>query len=201
MSNFFPLFFLYFIQLHFPRSFQRTIFFSLVRSLVLSLFQCKQVCAVWILYNLSDLLRNTICTYGILFCRVEFARAVCVYAAAAATAVSVSIFFFPSQFNEILNFRTNRSGRGTRNWRMLMNKNAWKKESALWHINRHRINIETLMCRWLMTFCFGVFACARKFFFSSCRVVLVGSLLRSPCLSRCSIASIERAPENKEFHS
>lgn len=121
-------------------------FSSLSRSI-----QFKQVRVVWILYNPSDLLCNTICTRWISFCRafvVLLLLCVCVqYLIYIGKFVSVSFLF---RWN--LGFWANRSGRGTRNWRMLMNKNAWKKRKVL-HTNRHRINIETLMCRWLMTFC------------------------------------------------
>lgn len=169
MSNFFPLF----PSLFHPAPFS-TFFF--VRSWARFFFS--------LYFNVNKFVLceyYIICqTYSVIqFVHTEFyfvalsSRAVCVCVCVVDAAVaSVSFFFFPSRFNEILNFRTNSSGRGTRNWRMLMNKNAWKKESALWHINRHRINIETLMCRWLMTFCFGVFACAHTprwgYLFISC---------------------------------
>lgn len=88
------------------------------------LSECKQVRAVWILYNLSDRLRNIICT-----CWISFCRARCF-----AYDFSFRVFFLSAvlyiSFQQNLEFWTSRSGRGTRNWRMLMNKNAWKKESA-----------------------------------------------------------------------
>lgn len=204
----FSTFFFHFIQLHFPRSFQRIIlfFFSFFRSFVLSLFQCKQVCAVWILYNLSDLLRNTICTYWISFCRVEFALCECVCVVCTLCVLLLlllllpaSVSFFLPQFNEILNFWTNTSGRGTRNWRMLMNKNAWKKESALahkqtpnkyWNINVPVVNDFLLWC--IRSRSHSVF---------SLFILLSWCALSLCCALLASQAIVVNWVSNKEFHS
>lgn len=75
MSNFFHFLF------H-PAPFFHVLFFIF--------FECKQVRAVWILYNPSDLLCNIICTRWISFCRVRcFA-----YIFFSISVFSVCIFFF-----------------------------------------------------------------------------------------------------------
>lgn len=74
--------------------------------LFLYFFECKQVRAVWILYNPSDLLCNIICTRWISFCRVRcFA-----YIFFSISVFSVCIFFLCFTLhlgwvlNKILNF-------------------------------------------------------------------------------------------------
>lgn len=153
----------YFIQLHFS-----TVFFFFF-FLYFNVNKCA-LCEYYIICQ----------TYSVIqFVHTEFH-----FVAFALKHINIHFSFFS---NEILNFfGRNRSGRGTRNWRMLMNKNAWKKESAThkqtpnkyWNINVPVVN----------DFLLGVFA-ARVFF----------------SLSPPSFWSLKRfQPEcnsNKEFHS
>lgn len=113
--------FLFRSEHHFPRSFFPPL-------------QCKQVRALCEYYKPSYLLLNTVCTRGISFCRVRY----------------LLMGFLSSLFQgEILNRRRASNGRATKkNWRMLMNKNAWKNESftrkqtqnKYWNINVPVVN-------------------------------------------------------------
>lgn len=115
MSNFFPLF------ISSSSIFPYSVFFSLFSHFILYFNVNKYaLCEYYIICQ----------TYSVIqFVHTEFHfvafALLCIHKIHKHIRVVFSFFS-----DEILSFWTKRSGRGTRNWRMLMNKNAWKKESA-----------------------------------------------------------------------